>query len=426
MLEQLISQLPRPGGRSAAARRRRADAGRPRPASQAMASGAAVIIGGLLPVDGPGHRVGRPDLLVRGADTHRRHARLPPGRGQVAQDPANPAGRTAEPADRGRRRAAGHPLLDARPSRPRSRGPLPARAVACGSAAAAADLLQLAHYHRMLRGLRARRRTRAGRGDRHRRPVRRRPCWSGRISTSRWCAPSPAASPRAGGCAACWSATTSSTASGSRSPRSPGSRPAIPSVDPAPLVRPIVNREVRPLSLVGALPAPAGSGRRQPAASTREPWTRGRSSRCAAAGSTTVTDLARVDLDELLAWYLPEVTHRSGAEARLRTAARRARMLVDGDWFARETDRPDRGARGRHRDRLRHRDAPPTGGSTCGASWSGSVTGSERLHEFSRFADLDDDGGDRARRGGVRLAAQRRSTAATGSWSTTTAGTRWP
>src|ERR687897_261959 len=34
----------------------------------AMASGAAVIIAGLLPVDGPGHRVGRPDLLVRGAD----------------------------------------------------------------------------------------------------------------------------------------------------------------------------------------------------------------------------------------------------------------------------------------------------------------------------------------------------------------------
>lgn len=35
---------------------------------RAMDSGAAVIIGGLLPVDGPGHRVGRPDLLVRGAD----------------------------------------------------------------------------------------------------------------------------------------------------------------------------------------------------------------------------------------------------------------------------------------------------------------------------------------------------------------------
>ena len=28
-----------------------------------------MIIAGLLPVDWPGHRVGRPDLLVRGADS---------------------------------------------------------------------------------------------------------------------------------------------------------------------------------------------------------------------------------------------------------------------------------------------------------------------------------------------------------------------
>src|SRR4029453_7631869 len=57
-------------------------------------------------------------------------------------------------------------------------------------------------------------------------------------------------------------------------------------------------------------------------------------------GIDTVTDLARVDVDELLEWYLPEVTHRSGAEGRLRTAVRRATMLGAGVWFARETEGP--------------------------------------------------------------------------------------
>ncbi|HZL75048.1 MAG TPA: hypothetical protein VFB83_06700, partial [Propionibacteriaceae bacterium] len=35
---------------------------------RAMSSGAQVIIGGYLPVDLPGHRVGSPDLLIRGVD----------------------------------------------------------------------------------------------------------------------------------------------------------------------------------------------------------------------------------------------------------------------------------------------------------------------------------------------------------------------
>jgi predicted RecB family nuclease len=55
-------------------------------------------------------------------------------------------------------------------------------------------------------------------------------------------------------------------------------------------------------------------------------------------GIMTITDLVGADLDELLTWYLPEVTHRPGAEGRLRVAARRARMLIEGSSFARETD----------------------------------------------------------------------------------------
>ncbi len=47
-------------------------------------------------------------------------------------------------------------------------------------------------------------------------------------------------------------------------------------------------------------------------------------------GVSTLTDLATVDLDAFLPGYLPEVAHRSGSEERLRTAARRARLMVDG------------------------------------------------------------------------------------------------
>jgi predicted RecB family nuclease len=57
-------------------------------------------------------------------------------------------------------------------------------------------------------------------------------------------------------------------------------------------------------------------------------------------GIATITDLVDADLDELLGWYLPEVTHRSGAESRLRLAHRRARMLVEGTSFTRESDGP--------------------------------------------------------------------------------------
>ncbi len=57
-------------------------------------------------------------------------------------------------------------------------------------------------------------------------------------------------------------------------------------------------------------------------------------------GVTTVTDLAAADPDELARRYLPEVTHRAGAEVRLRVATRRAGMLLAGRAFDRETTGP--------------------------------------------------------------------------------------
>ncbi len=47
-------------------------------------------------------------------------------------------------------------------------------------------------------------------------------------------------------------------------------------------------------------------------------------------GITTVADLARADVDALIPQYLPHTGHRDRAEQRLRQAATRARMLADG------------------------------------------------------------------------------------------------
>lgn len=57
-------------------------------------------------------------------------------------------------------------------------------------------------------------------------------------------------------------------------------------------------------------------------------------------GISEVDQLAGVDLDELFAWYLPEVTHRAGAEERLRQAARRAKLITTGVEFERITTGP--------------------------------------------------------------------------------------
>lgn len=54
-------------------------------------------------------------------------------------------------------------------------------------------------------------------------------------------------------------------------------------------------------------------------------------------GVETITDLADADLADLLPRYLPEVTHRPGAEQRLRLAAHRAVMLASGQQLERRS-----------------------------------------------------------------------------------------
>ena len=110
---------------------------------RAMESGAALIIGGCLPVDLAGHRVGYPDLLVRGADSPsgtpayhpaevKWHKIIERVRRPAVEGEAPPALRYStleQPAPADAIELAGHGL------RTGSRW---------------ADLLQLAHYHRML------------------------------------------------------------------------------------------------------------------------------------------------------------------------------------------------------------------------------------------------------------------------------------
>lgn len=57
-------------------------------------------------------------------------------------------------------------------------------------------------------------------------------------------------------------------------------------------------------------------------------------------GINTLADLAGTDVDELLTSYLPEVRHRSGAESRLRLAARRAHLMLAGVELERLTQDP--------------------------------------------------------------------------------------
>src|SRR4029453_12407649 len=57
-------------------------------------------------------------------------------------------------------------------------------------------------------------------------------------------------------------------------------------------------------------------------------------------GITTITDLVDAELDQLLEWYLPEVSHRGGGEGRIRVGGRRKRILLEGISFYRETIGP--------------------------------------------------------------------------------------
>ena len=312
----------------------------------ALRAGASLIIGGTLPVDLTGRRVGTPDVLVRGADragTASRpgyhpvvvkwHRIISPNRPESA-DPDPSAERTqlvpystvASPAPSPDRHLSGFGLR---------------------LAYREGDFLQLAHYVRMLEA--------AGHDASGR-------SWGGVIGTDEVPDVGPARSP--GDRLIVWADLTEPSVrsfSGS-DPRgwqlrslleryddehrfriaiaqSARQQSGNPGVDPPLLVGPIVNRECASCPWWQVC-RPQLDDDDLNLRLERGPLGAREIIALRAAGIVTVHQLAASDLDALLAGYLPAVSHCVGAERRLRTAARRARMLVAGTAFERESSGP--------------------------------------------------------------------------------------
>lgn len=299
-------------------------------ATAAMADGVDVVIGGVLPLDVPGHRSGRADLYLRGPDT----GAGTPGYHPVQVKYHRVLERQTPGPDREPQRLSrlGEPLL---------RTALDEAEQSFRFSSRELDLLQLAHYWRLLEAAGFA----AGGGP-----------WAGIVGTDQvaslgnvrvisWVRLDVKAI-----------RTFSRTAATGWRRRSPlerydhehGFRVKVAQVaqrqcgtpdDPPLVVMPIRVRECdrcvwwetcRPLLHDDDLSVRIDKS----PLDVREIAVLRR------AGIVTVTDLAEVDLDALLPSYLPEVAHRHGGEERLRLAARRARLMLSGVELERTTQGP--------------------------------------------------------------------------------------
>ena len=293
----------------------------------AMRSGADVILGGQLPVDPVGHRVGRPIVLLRDSATDRPtyhpvlikwHKIVEPSRRSLAEDEQPPSLPYSTLAAPGRGSAVDLEGYTFRRSRE-------------------ANLLQLAHYRRMLEAA-------SFAGEQ---------AWAAVISNDGLFAEpvlfwADLARPSMRVLASDEPDGWRLASALDRYDEEHALRLAVAGVarrqtgqpgDPAPLVRPVVTAECRrcpwwdrcrpqldPDDI--SLRIDKGALDRHEVGALRQ------------RGIRTITDLARADLDDLLVDYLPAVAHRSGPESRLRVAARRAHMLIDAVAVTRETTGP--------------------------------------------------------------------------------------
>lgn len=300
----------------------------------AMNAGAAVIVGGMLPNDRAGQRAGRPDVLLRGADSATGRPTYHPvavvGH-KVLLQPRRTAGEDE--------RAPAPTLHGTSLAAPQPSAPTPFPGWAFRLRSREGDLLQLAHYRRMLE--------------------------------------------------AAGFATEQPLAAVLGTDTAVGGHPRLVWVDlSAPLVRTFSRSDERGWRLRSVLERYdyEHAFRREIAAVARqqserssdapeplvEPVAHDECARCPwwprcrgrldeddiglridkgaldvrellalrRLGVTTVPILAATDLDTLLPRYLPLVTHRDGTEGRIRAAYRRARMLGEGVAFDRETEGP--------------------------------------------------------------------------------------
>ena len=290
---------------------------------RAMADGVAVVVGPVLPVDVAGHRVGAPDLLVRGDDTPAGCPGYHPVlvKGHLVAQPARPAAEDEKPAA----------LLVSTLEHP---GPASVRERPGWSLRLRArepDLRQLAHAYRMLEAA-GHAPTAAlgaviGVDQLDDGPFL---CWADRGEPA--LRTFAADDPRGWRQASVLERYDAALARRLRIARAAatGRRP---------LVEPVVVREC------ASCPWWARCRARLDDQDVSLRIDRGALDRreveaLRTLGAGTVPALAAADLDALLPRYLPEVAHRSSGEARLRTAVRRARMLVGGSDFAQETTGP--------------------------------------------------------------------------------------
>jgi predicted RecB family nuclease len=299
----------------------------------AMTAGVDVVVGGTLPADRAGHRAGRPDLLVRGKDSPAGRPTYHPA--EVKGHKVLLAPRRGARDDENARPAA---VLSTTLAAPRPLNPRPLEGVSLRLGSREGDFLQLAHYYRMLQAA----------GFAAERPL------GGVIGTDTLLdGPLLAWADLAEPTLRTFSRRTEQgwryrsllerydheQALRLEVARTAARRTGDPRTDPDPLVRPVVQRECGQClwwsHCRAGLPDDDLSLRIDKGAlDVREVLALRRR------GVETVPQLAEADLDALLPQYLPEVTHRAGAENRLRVATRRARMLSTGVPFDRETEGP--------------------------------------------------------------------------------------
>jgi predicted RecB family nuclease len=348
---------------------------------RAMTSGAQVIIGGCLPVDLRGHRVGYPDLLIRGADTahgspayhpvqvkwHRITLRPRPQEGEETEPPVLRYSTLADPNPGAAAEISGFDL------RTRSRE---------------GDFFQLAHYHRMLEacGFGAERALAGviGTDDLFEQPVL---LWTdlGEQQVRTFSRSNPQG----------WRLRSFlerydyEYAFRIKIAEVAQRQTGQPERDPELLVRPIVNRECpRCQWWEHCLPQldPDDVSLRL----DKAPLDLREIATLRQHDIVTITDLAAADLDQLLEWYLPEVTHREGAEGRIMVAARRARMLLEGISFDRETTGPIEMPQAEVEIDLDIESSVDGRIYLWGFLMQHPGRDGAVYHEFSRFDDLDD------------------------------------
>jgi len=347
---------------------------------RAMTSGADVIIGGCLPVDYEGHRVGYPDLLVRGVDRADDSATYHPVEVKWHKiiERAQPPQHAAEP------RALRYSTLD-QPT-PTAAHCVSGNGLRIGSRTA--DFLQLAHYYRMLEacgfgpaqplvGV-------IGTDDLFEEPVL---AWADlqQLQVRAFSRSSPEG----------WRLRSFLE----RYDHEHAFRIKIaavaqlqtgrPDQDPELLVGPIVNKECSRCQwwehcLPQLDPDDVSLRLDKAPLDMREIATLRRH------GITTITDLVDAELDQLLEWYLPEVSHRGGAEGRIRIAARRAGMLLEGISFDRETVGPIEVPQADVEIDLDIESSADGRVYLWGFLVQHSGDSAPVYHEFSRFVDLDD------------------------------------